>query len=78
MDLRNPKLWIAGALAALALAAFFLLGGRRSAAELKQNIDDASSAFTGHQALRCGKEAEAEVRSISREWTDRIREAERQ
>lgn len=77
MDLSNRKLWIAGALAALAIAAYFLVGGRRGAAELRRDLDDAASGFTGHQALKCGKEAEAEVRSISREWADRIREAER-
>lgn len=77
MDLADRKLWIAGALVAVAVACYVLAGGRKGAAELRQDVDDAARGFTGQQAVQCGEELKADIRATSREWFGRVREAER-
>lgn len=74
MDLANRKFWLGAALVAVAVACYFLIGGRKGAAELRRDVDDAARGFTGQQAVQCGEELKADIRATSREWFGRARD----
>ncbi len=75
MDLGNRRFWLVALLGAIALLGIVLVS-RGGATKAVKDVDAASRVMTGQQAIQEGEALKAQFRETSREWFQRVEEAQ--